>query len=148
MRTAPLVILVLLALLIGVASADAGNVSLKRAINHWSLKIGSDAAAVALDARQRHPHRMRTDANRFRQDARRARAATAAQVASTAGGRRARRLALAAFRMYSLAGLHWAASGRARVARQRTQALALATIGASEARTGNALLVSAGKLLR
>lgn len=148
MRTAPLAILILLTLLIGAGRADAGNVSLKRTINHWSLKIGTDAAAVALDAKQRHPHLMTADANRFRQDARRARAAITRQLVTTAAGKRARRLALAAFRRYSLAGLHWAASGRARVAHQRTQAVALATKGAQEAHAGNTLLVHAGRLLR
>lgn len=147
MRLAPLALLTL-ALLIGATTAGANNATLKTVINHWSLRIGADAGAVALDARLRHPHRMTADAIRFRRDALQARAATAAQHASTAGGRHARRLALAAFRKYSLAGRDWASSGRARVARQRPEALALATAGALNARRGNALLLGAGRLLR
>lgn len=148
MRLAPLASVILLALLIGATTADANNTTLKTTINHWSLKIGTDANAVSFDAKQRHPHRMTVDANRFRTDALRARAATAAQHASTAKGTRARRLALSAFRRYSLAGRDWAASGRARVAHQRPEALALAAAGARNAHAGNALLLTAGKLLR
>ena len=141
-------VLVIVALLIGAATAGAGNATLKTTINHWSLKIGADARAVALDAKQRHPRRMTVDANRFRHDAQRARVAIAAQHASTAKGTHARRLALSAFQRYSLAGRDWAASGRARVAHNRTVALSFATAGAHNARTGNGLLVTAGKLLR
>jgi hypothetical protein len=135
------------ALLIGTATAGAGNTTLKATIDHWSSRLGTDAAAVSLAARQRHPRLMTVAANRFRLDALRGRVATAAQHASTANGTRARGLALSAFRQYALAGARWAASGRARVANRRSQAVALAAAAARNARTGNALLVRAGKLL-
>ena len=148
MRLAFPAFVILMTLLIGATTAEANNATLKTTINHWSLKIGTDANAVALDAKQRHPHLMTVDAIRFHNDALRARAATAAQHATTAKGIHARRLALSAFHRYSLAGRDWAASGRARVAQHRPRALTLATAGARNARTGNALLVDAGKLLR
>lgn len=148
MRGAALASATLLALLSGAASANASNTTLKATINDWSKKIGADAQAVALDARLRHPHRMTSDALHFRRDALRADAATLARHTSTAKGKRARRLALAAFHLYALAGSRWAASGRARIAGHRPQALALATAGAHDAQTGNILLVRAGKLLR
>lgn len=148
MRSAALASTALLALLAGTAAAGATNATLKSTIDVWSKKLGADAQAVALDARLRHPHRMTSDALRFRRDALRARAATRAQHASTAKGRRASRVALAAFHLYALAGSRWAACGRARIAARRPQALALATEGARDAKTGNTLLVRAGRLLR
>jgi hypothetical protein len=91
---------------------------------------------------------MASDATRFRRDALRARAAIAARRASTAKGTHARRLAMAAFSAYAVAGSRWAASGRARLAHHRVRAAALAAAGARYARRGNTLLVRAGKLLR
>lgn len=140
--------MVLLMLFAVAGTAGATNATLRTTINSWSLKIGADARAVALDAKQRHPRRMTTDANRFHVDALRAHTATAGKHASTAKGTRARRLALAAFNAYALAGSRWAASGRARTAQQRASAVALASAGARYARQGNNLLVTAGKLLR
>lgn len=140
--------MLLLILLAVAGSAGATNATLRTTINNWSLKIGADARAVALDAKQRHPRRMTTDANRFRLDALRAHTATAAKHASTAKGTRARRLALSAFSAYALAGSRWAASGRARIAQQHANAIALASAGARYARQGNNLLITAGTLLR
>ena len=91
---------------------------------------------------------MTSSANRFQRDALHARTAVAAQHPSTSDGRQARRLALTAFADYALAGSNWAASGRARLAHQRAASIATARTGARYARTGNALLVTAGRLLR
>ncbi|MEN3342370.1 MAG: hypothetical protein V7644_1774 [Actinomycetota bacterium] len=146
-RAAPLFTMLLVVLALA-ATAGASNATLRTTINRWSLKVGADARAVAVDAQQHHPRRMTSDATRFRGDALRARAATAARHASTAKGADARRLALGAFSAYAVAGSRWAASGRARLAHHRARAAALATAGARYARRGNSLLVSAGKLLR
>ncbi len=130
------------------ASADASNRTLRASVNTWSKRIGADARSVSLAAQRRHPRRMTSSANRFHRDALRARAAVAAQRPSTAKGGRARKLALTAFTDYARAGSQWAASGRARLAHHRSAAITFARRGATYARTGNTLLVSAGKLLR
>ena len=91
---------------------------------------------------------MTSSANRFHRDALHARAAVAAQRTSTANGRKARKLALAAFADYATAGSKWAACGRARLAHKHAASIAAARAGARYARLGNALLVTAGKLLR
>jgi hypothetical protein len=130
------------------ASAGANDATLRTTLNTWSKKIGADAHSVALAAQRRHPRRMTSSANRFHREALHARAAVAAQRPSTAKGRRARGLAAAAFADYALAGTKWAASGRARLAHHQASSISLARAGASYARRGNALLVTAGKLLR
>ena len=81
----------------------------------WSHRIAVDAHGIALSATQRHPRRMMVRANRFRADALRARRAIAGQRPSSSRGRRARVLALAAFRDYMIVGREWALSGQARL---------------------------------
>jgi hypothetical protein len=147
---APLLLLAAAALLLLPlpASAGATDTRLRTTLNTWSKRIGADAHSVAFAAQRRHPRRMTYSANRFHRDGLHARAAVAAQTPSTARGKQARRLALTAFADYALAGSKWAASGRARLAHQRAASIADANAGASYARTGNKLLVAAGKLLR
>jgi hypothetical protein len=147
---APLLLLAAAALLLLAlpASAGANDATLRTTLNSWSKKVGVDAHSVALAAQRHHPRRMTSSAMRFHKDALRARAAVAAQKPSTAKGERARRLSLAAFADYALAGSKWAASGRARLAPRRAASIADANAGARYARTGDTLLVAAGKLLR
>jgi hypothetical protein len=90
---------------------------------------------------------MTADALRFRGDALRARTAISARRPSTANGRRAKLLALAAYTDYARAGALWAASGRARVAHHLVTAAADARAAAASARAGGRLLVTAGHLL-
>ena len=91
---------------------------------------------------------MTESALRFRNDSLRAHTAIAAQRPSTARGHSAQRLALTAFTDYAVAGSRWAASGRARLQGQKTDASRYASAAATYAHTGERLLVSAGKLLR
>lgn len=147
MHRVPILLVTAVALLLS-ASAEASNTTLRTTLNTWSKTVGVDAHSIALAARQRHPHRMTHSANRFHTDALHARAAVAAQTPSTAKGKQARQLALTAFADYALAGSKWAASARARLAHQRAASIANANAGANYARSGNKLLVTAGKLLR
>ena len=147
MHRAPLLLVAVVALLAFSASAGASDATLRTTLSIWSKKIGADANSVALAAQRRHPRRMTSSANRFHREALNARAAVAAQRPSTAKGRRARGLALTAFADYALAGTNWAASGRARLAHRQASSISLARAGGRYARTGNTLLVSAGKLL-
>src|SRR5437762_11442997 len=62
-------------------------------------------------------------------------------------GRRAKRLALAAFYDYAIVGRQWALSGQARVRGLRTAAVGHARIAARYARRGSALLLAAKRLL-
>jgi hypothetical protein len=128
-------------------SAGASNATLRTTLNSWSKKIGVDAHSVALAAQQRHPRRMTSDASRFRKDALQARAAVVGQQPSTDIGSQARRLALAAFADYTLAGTKWASSGRARLAHKRAASITYANAGSNYARRGNKLLIAAGKML-
>ena len=141
-----------LALLVGALalslSAGASNTTLRASVDKWSRTIGVDANSVSLAATHRHPRRMTSSALRFRHDALRARAAIAAQRPSTANGRKARALALQAFASYATAGSRWAATGRARLAKQRSLARRSAIAAATSARAGNRLLVSVTRLLR
>jgi hypothetical protein len=140
----------LLVLLFAVSAlpATAGNSSLRASLNTWSTRLGADAHSVVLAAQNRHPRRMTTSANRFRRDALAAQRAIRAQTASTRAGRRAKGLALSAFADYARAGALWAASGRARLAHHVVVAVAAARRAATFARTGNRLLVTAGRLLK
>lgn len=128
-------------------SASASDATLRSTLDAWSAKIAVDARAVSLDARQRHPRRMTTDAVHFRRDALLARTAISGRRASSAKGRRAKLLALSAYTDYAKAGAHWAASGRARVARRFALSAAEARAAAGYADVGNRLLVAAGRLL-
>jgi hypothetical protein len=133
-------------LLLTSTSAAASDSTVRVAVNTWSKRITVDARAVTGDAKL--PRLLAADAIRFRRDARRARAVIASKTPTTAKGRRARRLALAAFADFAQAGSEWAASGRARIHHQLASSIAHARTGARDARAGNLLLVTAGALLR
>ena len=130
-----------------VVAAKASDATLRAHVDAWSKTIGVDARAVALAAANRHPRRMTTDAVRFRADALRAQTAIRAQRASTERGRKARRLALAAFTSYARAGALWATSGRDRLAHKLAAATTAAHAAAAAAHKGNSLLLGATKLL-
>jgi hypothetical protein len=106
-----------------------------------------DAQGIGLSASRRHPRRMTLRARHFRLDALRARRALQAVQPSSARGRRAKRLALAAFYDYAIVGRQWALSGQARVQGLKTAAVAHARIAARYARRGGALLLAAKRLL-
>jgi hypothetical protein len=114
----------------------------------WSHRIAVDAHGIGLSASQRHPRRMMQRARLFRADARRARRAIAGQRPSSARGRRARLLALAAFRDYMIVGREWALSGQARLQGKNRLAAGHATFANRFASKGNRLLISSGRLLR
>lgn len=86
-------------------------------------------------------------ARHFRLDALRARNALAAVRPSSDRGRRAKRLALAAFYDYAIVGRQWTLSGLARVRGLRAAAVGHATIAARYARRGSALLIAAKRLI-
>ena len=129
------------------ASAHASDATLRVTLNSWSRTIAIDAHSVALAAKNRHPHRMIFSARRFRNDSLRARAAISHQHPSSTSGRRARKLALAAYTNYSHAGTGWAASGRARLAHHTTTAKHAADAAARAAHKGSTQLLTASKLL-
>jgi hypothetical protein len=128
--------------------AGASNTTLRASLGKWSRTIGADAHSISLAATRRHPRRMTFSSLRFRNDALRARAVIAAQHASNANGQKARKLALAAFADYAVAGSRWAAAGRARLSKQRSVAGRNAAAAAASARAGNRLLVLASRLAR
>ena len=130
------------------STAGASNATLRVSVTSWSRTIGIDAHSVALAAQNRHPRRMTSSALRFRTDAIRARTAVARQRPSTTGGKRAQKLALAAFTDYEVAAQGWAAAGRARLQGDRAGAGRRARAAAISARAGNKLLVAAGRVLR
>ncbi|HET6174490.1 MAG TPA: hypothetical protein VFD90_17925 [Gaiellales bacterium] len=129
------------------STVGASNATLRTSVNSWSRTIGVDAHSVALAAQNRHPRRMTSSAVRFRTDALHARAAVAHQRPSTAAGKRAQKLALAAFTDYAAAAQGWAATGRARLRGDRVAAGRQAGAAATSARAGNRLLIAAGKIL-
>ena len=129
------------------STAGASNATLRSSVNSGSRTVGADAHSIALAASNRHPRRMTSSALRFRSDALRARAAVARQRPSTAGGKRARTLALTAFADYAAAGKGWAVTGRARLRGDRASAGRSARAATALARAGNKLLLAAGKLL-
>lgn len=128
-------------------AASANDAGLRAALAVWSHRIAVDAQGISLSAARRHPRRMTRRARHFRLDALRARNALAAVRPSSDRGRRARRLALAAFYDYAIVGRQWTLSGLARVRGLRTAALGHARIAARYARRGSALLVSAKRVL-
>jgi hypothetical protein len=77
--------------------ASASDAALQTTLAQWSHRIALDAQGIGLSAARRHPRRMTRRARHFRLDALRARAALAAVRPSSASGRRAKSLALAAF---------------------------------------------------
>jgi hypothetical protein len=128
--------------------AGGSNASLKRTLATWSHRIGADARGIGLSATRRHPRRMTLRANHFRLDALRARRALGVQRPSTARGRRAEALALAAFRNYAIVGREWALTGRARLRHLRALATRHASVAKRYAAKGNRQLVAAARLLR
>jgi hypothetical protein len=147
-RTLYLTLALLSGALVLSLSAGASNTTLRASLDKWSRTIGADAHSISLAATRRHPRRMTYSSVRFRRDALRARAAIAAQHPSNAKGQKARKLALTAFADYAAAGSRWAASGRARLAKQRTLAGRNAAAAATFARAGNGLLLVASRLVR
>ena len=87
-------------------------------------------------------------AQHFRADALQARRATAAVRPSSARGRRAKRLALAAFLGYANVGRRWTLAGEARIHGKKKAAAYQAGIAQRLAKKANGLLVTAGGLLR
>jgi hypothetical protein len=120
---------------------------LKAALAKWSRQIGLDARGIGLSAARQHPRRMTGRARRFRVTALHAQRALASQKPSTARGRRARTLALAAFRDYAVVGREWTLTGEARLHGNKTAATTHARLASRYATKGNSLLVGAGKLL-
>jgi hypothetical protein len=138
----------LLALVLGFpAGAGASNASLKQTLATWSHRLAADAGGIGLSASRRHPRRMTRRAQHFRLDAVRAKHALAVQRPSTAGGWRARGLAIAAFRNYAIVGREWTLSGFARLHHHRALADRHALLARRHVRKGNRLLISAGRLL-
>ncbi len=134
--------------LLAPAQARASDASLKATLAKWSHRIQSDARRIGLSATRRHPLRMTSRARAFRLDAVRAQRALTPQKPSTARGRKAKSLALAAFRDYAIVGREWALSGEARVRRDKAAAAKHARLASRYAKKGNGLLVGAGKLFR
>jgi hypothetical protein len=129
------------------AAVDASDATLRTTLARWSHRIALDARGIGVSAARRHPRRMTRRARQFRLDALRAQRALAAVRPSTARGRRAKRLALAAFRDYAIVGREWALSGQARLRRLRVAAIGHARIATRFARRGNRLLLAADRLL-
>ena len=129
-------------------AATAGDATLRARLATWSSRLALDARGIGLSASRRHPRRMTRRARHFRVEALRARRAVAAVHPSSARGRRAKRLALAAFSDYAVVGRQWTLSGQARVRGLRAAAVAHARRAARYARAGSRLLRTAGSLLR
>jgi hypothetical protein len=130
------------------AAGNASDATLRATLATWSHRIALDAHGIGLSAARRHPRRMTRRARHFRVEALRARHAVAAVQAASARGRRAKRLALAAFSDYAIVGRQWALSGQARLRGLRAAAVGHARLAARYARAGSRLLLAAGKLLR
>jgi len=130
------------------AAASANDTTLAARIATWSDRLALDAHGIGLSASQRHPRRMIRRARHFRADALRARTAVAAVSPSSVRGRRAKPLALSAFRDYAVVGRQWVLSGQARLRAQKALAVSHARVATRYARIGSGLLVRAGRLLR
>lgn len=87
-------------------------------------------------------------ARQFRADALRAVHAVSLVGASSDRGRRAKNLALRAFRDYAVVGREWALSGQARIQGRKLVAAAHARSAARYATAGDRLLLSAHRVLR
>jgi hypothetical protein len=120
---------------------------LRLTLSTWSHRIALDARGINLSASRQHPRRMARRARHFRADALRARRALAPVPPSSIRGRRAKRLALAAFRDYAMVGREWALSGEARLRGRKVAAVTHARAAARFAKSGSRLLIAAGKLL-
>jgi hypothetical protein len=152
-RAAPCALVVVLSCLVAwplllPAVARASDATLRVTLANWSHRIALDATGISLSASRRHPRRMARRARHFRADALRAKRALAAVPPSTIRGRRAKRLALAAFGDYAVVGREWVLSGQARLNGRTLAAVAHARKAALFARSGSRLLITAGKLLR
>jgi hypothetical protein len=90
---------------------------------------------------------MTSRARHFRLTALHAQHALASQRPSTARGRRAKALAIGAFRDYALVGREWVLTGRARLHGNRAAATTHARLASRYAKKGNSLLLGAGRLL-
>ena len=135
-------------LLVGPPQAAASDTSLAATLAKWSTQIRLKAGGVSLSATRRHPVRMTTKARGFRLDAIAAQRALRAQRPGTLRGRRAKALAIAAFRDYAVVGREWALSGTARQQRKLPAAKRHALRASRFARSGNVLLTRAARLLR
>lgn len=147
-RASSAVLAALAGVLVLALPAGATNRTMHRTLDTWSVAIGTDARAISRAARLRHPRHMTATALHFRADALKARAALRSAHPSNAAGRKAQRLALAAFADYASAGSRWAASGRARVQKHTALARTRARAAAVSARSGNSLLRRVALLLR
>jgi hypothetical protein len=130
------------------AAASASDATLRASVRTWSQRISLDAHGIRLSASQRHPRQLTLRARHFRVDAMRAGRAAAAVRPSSVRGRRAKALALAAFRDYAIVGRQWVLSGQARLRGQRVVAVGHARVAERYAINGSRLLVAAGRLLR
>jgi hypothetical protein len=130
------------------AAANASDAALRTTLASWSHRIALDAHGIGVSAGLRHPRRMTRRARQFRADSLRALRALAPVRPTSIRGRRAKRLALAAFRDYAIVGRQWVLSGQARVRGRRLAAAGHARLAARYARRGDRLLVAAGRLLR
>jgi hypothetical protein len=129
-------------------SVQASDATLRATLGTWSHRIALDARGIGLSASRRHPRRMARRATHFRIEALRGRRALAAVQPSTARGRRAKRLAIAAFSDFAIVGREWNLSGRARLHGLRAAAIEHARVATRVARKGSRLLIAAGNLLR
>jgi hypothetical protein len=127
--------------------ALASDATLKAALGLWSARLAADAHGIGLSASARHPRRMMHRAQHFRADALSAVRALAPVHPSTARGRRAKGLAIAAFRDYAVVGRQWVLSGQARLRGLKAVAVAHARVAAVYASRGSRLLRTAGKLV-
>jgi len=130
------------------AAAGASDATLRVTLGRWSHRIALDARGIGLTASRRHPRRMTRRAWHFRADALRALRALAPVRPSSIRGRRAKRLARAAFRDYAIVGRQWALSGQARLRGLKLAAVGHARLAERYAKSGSRLLIAAGRLLR
>jgi hypothetical protein len=130
------------------AAAGASDARLRTTLANWSHRIALDAHGIGVSASLRHPRRMTRRARQFRADSVRARRALAPVRPTSVRGRRAKQLALAAFRDYAIVGRQWVLSGQARVRGLKLAAGRHARLAGRYARRGNRLLLAAGRLLR
>jgi hypothetical protein len=129
-------------------AAGASDVTLRATLATWSQRIAGDAHGIGLSASQRHPRRMTRRARYFRAEALRAVHALTRVGVTSERGRRAKRLALRAFRDYAVVGREWALSGQARIQGRKRIAAAHARSASRYATAGNRLLLAAHGLLR
>jgi hypothetical protein len=140
--------LLLVVVLVVPGGARASDASLRSTLATWSHRIAADARGIGLSASRGHPRRMTSRARQFRLDALTAKRELSAQRPSTLRGRRARRLAVAAFGDFAVVGSQWALSGVARLHHRNALADRHARIATRYAAAGNHLFIAASRLLR